>query len=95
MAPMVRMGVAGRETELPVTTLGPEPGAPVSQPLPLHLLLYTPSSTLLPHWAAHKALRILLLRLLGLREKALAQGRRPRPHPTSWAPQNSVMLTLV
>lgn len=94
-APTAGMAVAARERELPVTTLGPEPDAPVSQPLPLNLLPYTRSSTLLPHWAAHKALRILLLHLLGLREKALAQGRRPRPPPTSRAPQTSLTLRLV
>lgn len=46
------------ERELPVTTLGLEPDARVSQALPLNLPLYAPSSFPLPHWAAHKALRI-------------------------------------
>lgn len=41
-----------------MTTLGPEPSAHVSQSLPLNLPLYAPSSFPLPHWAAHKALRI-------------------------------------
>ena len=78
-APTAGTAVAARESELPVSTLGPEPDASVSQPLPLNPLLYARSSPLLPHGAAHKALRMLLLHLLGLREKALAQGRRPRP----------------
>ena len=57
-APTVRTGVTAGERELPVTTPGPEPDASVPQSLPLNLPPCAPSSFPLPHWAAHRALRI-------------------------------------